>query len=71
MRKRTAALAIALIAMLAPAAAFAATDGVSYTYDQLGRVKTATYQNGTTTITYSYDSAGNRTSVVTGCSGTC
>ncbi|MDQ0612254.1 hypothetical protein QFZ83_006425 [Variovorax sp. W1I1] len=40
---------------------------VSYTYDALGRMATAVYNNGTTstTITYSYDAAGNRTSVAT------
>lgn len=37
---------------------------VNYTYDTLGRIKTATYSNGTV-ITYSYDAAGNRTSRVT------
>ncbi|WP_217999680.1 RHS repeat domain-containing protein [Thauera butanivorans] len=37
---------------------------VSYTYDQLGRVKTATYSNGVV-ITYTYDAAGNRVSQVT------
>jgi hypothetical protein len=35
-------------------------DTISYTYDELGRIKTATYSNGST-ITYSYDAAGNRT----------
>ncbi|HEY2068303.1 MAG TPA: RHS repeat domain-containing protein [Rhizomicrobium sp.] len=35
-----------------------------YTYDTLGRVATATYDNGMV-ITYSYDPAGNRTQVVT------
>lgn len=37
---------------------------VSYTYDQLGRVKTVTYSNGVV-ITYTYDAAGNRVSQVT------
>ncbi len=38
-----------------------------YTYDGQGRLTTAAYNNGTTTttVTYSYDAAGNRTSVVT------
>jgi YD repeat-containing protein len=36
---------------------------VIYTYDELGRLKTVTYNNGAT-ITYSYDPAGNRTSLV-------
>lgn len=37
---------------------------VQFTYDDLGRLKTATYSNGTT-IAYGYDPAGNRTQVVT------
>ena len=36
---------------------------VTYTYDALGRIITASYPNGAT-ITYSYDPAGNRTQVV-------
>lgn len=36
---------------------------VTYVYDALGRLSKATYSNGTV-ITYSYDAAGNRTSVV-------
>ncbi|PNG53114.1 MULTISPECIES: RHS repeat domain-containing protein [unclassified Variovorax] len=49
-------------------AGFAAHAGsVSYVYDALGRLASAVYSNGstTTTITYSYDAAGNRTSVAT------
>jgi YD repeat-containing protein len=38
--------------------------GTTYTYDQLGRVATATYDSGLQ-IVYSYDQAGNRTQVVT------
>lgn len=40
---------------------------VNYTYDSLGRVTRVVYTVGstTTTITYSYDAAGNRTSKVT------
>ncbi|MBT2336214.1 hypothetical protein J7E49_20150 [Variovorax paradoxus] len=40
---------------------------VGYTYDALGRLAAVIYNNGTstTTITYSYDAAGNRTSVAT------
>ena len=41
---------------------------MSYRYDALGRLASTVYSNGastTTTITYSYDPAGNRTSVVT------
>jgi hypothetical protein len=40
---------------------------VSYTYDSQGRVATASYilaSGGTSTVTYSYDAAGNRTSVI-------
>lgn len=37
---------------------------VNYTYDTLGRLQTATYNNGAV-ITYSYDAAGNRSSQVT------
>jgi len=33
----------------------------SYTYDPLGRLATALYDNGTC-VAYSYDAAGNRTS---------
>ena len=57
-------------AVLVAAAALALSTGlawagsVTYTYDNLGRLKTATYSNGVV-ITYSYDAAGNRTSVVT------
>ena len=48
-----------------------AADTATYTYDSLGRLKTVTFANGTV-ITYNYDSAGNRTSVVTSCpGGTC
>ncbi|MCC6271044.1 MAG: RHS repeat protein, partial [Microbacteriaceae bacterium] len=40
-------------------------------YDSRGRLQTVTFQNGTT-VTYSYDATGNRTSVVTTCpGGTC
>jgi YD repeat-containing protein len=35
-----------------------------YTYDQLGRIQSATYDNGQQ-VFYSYDAAGNRTSVTT------
>ena|GEM_PF-571737 len=48
-----------------------AADTATYTYDNLGRIKTVTFTNGTV-ITYNYDAMGNRTSVVTSCpSGTC
>jgi len=40
---------------------------VAYTYDSLGRVIRVVYTVGTTTTTvnYTYDAAGNRTSTVT------
>lgn len=37
---------------------------ITYAYDVLGRLTTATYSTGVV-ITYSYDASGNRTSVVT------
>jgi YD repeat-containing protein len=63
-------LALFIIATLStPAHAASAT--VTYAYDTLGRVTTATYSNGTV-IAYTYDAAGNRTAQtvtcpVTGC----
>ena len=39
------------------------TDTATYTYDNLGRLKTITYTNGTV-VTYNYDAVGNRTSTV-------
>lgn len=47
----------------------AATTSVQYTYDQLGRVTTALYDNGTCVI-YTYDAAGNRTAQTFTTSGT-
>jgi len=49
---------------LSPSAHSASTD--DYTYDALGRVTKIAYSDGvkTTTVTYSYDATGNRTSVV-------
>jgi hypothetical protein len=47
-------------------------DSVSYGYDALGRLTTITYYVGvvpTTTITYTYDAAGNRTRKVITCPG--
>ena len=56
-----------LAACLCTAALAAHAGSVSYTYDALGRLASTVYSNGssTTTITYSYDPGGNRTSVVT------
>jgi YD repeat-containing protein len=45
-------------------------DSATYTYDNLGRLKTVLFANGTL-ITYNYDASGNRTSVVTTCGGGC
>jgi YD repeat-containing protein len=53
---------LAVVAMFISATgAFA---GVAYTYDDLGRLTKAAYDNGKE-IDYSYDPAGNRGSVVT------
>ena len=57
-------LALASLVLLTISAGSALAGSVAYTYDNLGRLKTATYSNGVV-ITYSYDAAGNRTSVVT------
>lgn len=46
----------------------AAAEPVSYTYDELGRLKTATYGNGQI-ITYTYDAAGNRTALAQSAAG--
>ena len=55
------ALSCAMLALFLAGSADAAT---TYTYDALGRIVTATYDNGKQ-IVYSYDAAGNRTQVVT------
>ena len=54
-------LALGLVVLVQLSAIAAA---VTYTYDALGRLKSAIYANGSS-VTYSYDAAGNRTSVVT------
>jgi uncharacterized repeat protein (TIGR02543 family) len=41
---------------------FALADGVSYTYDSLGRITSATYANGAA-FQYAYDANGNRTTL--------
>jgi YD repeat-containing protein len=57
----------ALAGLLLLGAGAANAGSVSYGHDALGRPASAVYSNGsaTTTITYSYDPGGNRTSVVT------
>jgi len=61
---------LTLTFLLTAAAVPAIASGITYTYDALGRVLTATYDNGTK-IFYNYDAAGNRTTqgVVCGPSG--
>lgn len=51
---------LAATLMLGAGQARAATASIYYTYDPLGRVITARYDNGTC-IVYAYDPAGNRT----------
>jgi YD repeat-containing protein len=53
------------ILLLTPLGAFG---GVTYSYDTLGRLSTAVYDNGKQ-ITYNYDPAGNRTQVATANAG--
>ena len=62
-----ASFAAVLVALSMHVAQDAYAGSVSYAYDALGRLATVVYNNGTTTttITYSYDAAGNRTSVAT------
>jgi len=54
-------IALFVFALSATVPASAAT---TYVYDTLGRLASATYDNGKQII-YSYDAAGNRTTVVT------
>ncbi|KAF0165297.1 MAG: OmpA/MotB domain-containing protein, partial [Caulobacteraceae bacterium] len=58
--RRIALLSGLSAAVAAPGAASA--DTVSYTYDALGRLRSATNSNGST-VTYDYDAAGNRTTM--------
>jgi YD repeat-containing protein len=59
MRTFVGVAALSYLAIMAAAHA-----GVTYTYDDLGRLTTAAYDNNKT-ITYTYDPAGNRTQVAT------
>lgn len=56
-------IALALVG----ASAIATSGSITYTYDPLGRLTKAVFNNGstTTTVIYNYDAAGNRTSVST------
>ncbi|MDR0183579.1 RHS repeat domain-containing protein [Lysobacter arvi] len=58
---------IAFLAASLLLASHANAGSIAYTYDSLGRVIRVVYTVGatTTTITYAYDAAGNRTSTVT------
>jgi YD repeat-containing protein len=58
-----------LVILLGTRVANAATASIQYTYDQLGRVTTALYDNGTC-IAYTYDANGNRTEQTFTTSGT-
>lgn len=62
-RARAAAASALVLLMLACQPA-AQAGSATHTYDSLGRLAKVTYSNGTV-ITYTYDAAGNRTSVVT------
>ena len=57
----------AFLSALSPIHPAQAAGSITYTYDSQGRIYTAVYMVGTNIITetYSYDPAGNRTSVVT------
>jgi len=51
---------LTLAALAFSGASWSATSSVSYSYDKVGRVVTAVYDNGSCII-YSYDANGNRT----------
>lgn len=64
-RTSLAVLAVTLGALLASAAA---ADDITYTYDALGRLESATYPSKgpseqTDSVAYTYDAAGNRLEV--------
>ena len=65
--KRTMVLVLMSFLWVSPSEG--ATTSVQYTYDPLGRVTTASYDNGTC-IAYTYDANGNRTAQTFTTSGT-
>jgi hypothetical protein len=62
---KAAGLAASMALLTFSSSTFCASSA-NYTYDALGRLTRVTYSDGakTSTITYSYDAAGNRTSAV-------
>lgn len=52
---------VIVLGMFGSESAAAASASTQYTYDLLGRVTTALYDNGVCVV-YSYDASGNRTS---------
>jgi YD repeat-containing protein len=60
---------VPLLALLAAMSADAATASTSYTYDLVGRVTSALYDNGVCVV-YAYDVNGNRTSQTNTVGGT-
>lgn len=54
------AAGLAALLMIFANSASAASASVTYTYDLLGRITTATYDNGVC-VAYAYDAVGNRT----------
>ena len=63
-RLRRGLLLSSLLCCLLGAASAVHAGSVTYAYDTLGRLTSLTYSNGVV-ITYTYDAAGNRSSVVT------
>lgn len=64
---RLVAMVLLLLGLVGSADGTAAS--VSYTYDLVGRVRTAVYDNGLC-VAYTYDASGNRTSQVGTVGGT-
>lgn len=62
MESRKIACALMIAAVLLPHGAYAQPSDVTYVYDALSRVTSATYGSGAA-VTYSYDAAGNRTQI--------